>query len=129
LLQLRQSEHELAELDIKVVVVTFQGGWQAEAYVEQTNLLWPILLDTDLTVYHAYGMERARWQDLWGLATWRVYLKLLWKGRRLRRSDADVAQLGGDVLVDPSGTVRIHHVGVGPADRPSVESILSVIRP
>jgi hypothetical protein len=37
---------------------------------------------------------------------------------------ADTSQLGGDVLVDPAGTVRFLHIGSGPADRPSVAEIL-----
>jgi hypothetical protein len=27
---------------------------------------------------------------------------------------------GGDVLIDPGGIVRLHHTGVGPADRPVI---------
>ncbi len=50
------------------------------------------------------------------------------QGRRLHRSDGDVNQLGGDVLIDPTGIVRLHHVGSGPADRPSVSSLLELVR-
>ena len=124
---MRQQQAELQARQVRVVVVTFQAGWIVDAYVEQTGLAWPILADPQLELYRAYGMERARWQDLWGFSTWWVYLKLTLRGRRLQRSDADVAQLGGDVLIDPTGTVRLHHVGKGPADRPTVESILGRI--
>jgi hypothetical protein len=31
------------------------------------------------------------------------------------------------VLIDPAGVVRVHHVGSGPADRPSIESLLRVL--
>ena len=34
----------------------------------------------------------------------------------------------GDVLIDPAGVVRLHHASRGPADRPTVESILQVVR-
>ena len=39
----------------------------------------------------------------------------------------DVRQLGGDVLIDPQGVIRLHHVGRGPADRPAVARLLNVI--
>ncbi len=39
----------------------------------------------------------------------------------------EVFQQGGDVLVDPQGIVRFHHIGTGPADRPPVQRILNVI--
>jgi hypothetical protein len=57
-----------------------------------------------------------------------VYLKLLLSGRKLRAPSGDPRQLGGDVLVDPTGTVRLHHVGRGPADRPSVDTLLDAVR-
>ena len=40
---------------------------------------------------------------------------------------ADIMQRGGDVLIDPNGIVRMHHVGKGPADRPGVEMILKIV--
>lgn len=126
--QLRRRQAELDELGVTVLVVTFQHGPVAEQYVRQTGLDWPIVIDSDRTLYRGYGMERGRWWDLAGPSAWWAYLKLLVKGRRLRRPAGDVTQLGGDVLIDPAGTVRLHHVGRGPADRPRVESLLKVVR-
>jgi hypothetical protein len=31
------------------------------------------------------------------------------------------------VLIDPGGTVHLHHIGTGPADRPTVEALLNRI--
>ena len=125
---MRQREGDLEALSAQVAVVTFQGGFLVDAYVRETKLRWPILLDESLELYRSYGMERGRWQDIWGPATWWTYLKLLLRGRRLQRSSADVNQLGGDVLIDPDSIVRLHHVGRGPADRPAVDSLLDVVR-
>jgi hypothetical protein len=124
---LRESEAELAARDVAVAVVTFDSGPFAAAYVRDTKLEWPLLIDADRELYHAYGMLRGRAWDLYGPPAIWVYLKLLLKGRGLRRPGSDVTQLGGDVLVDPGGTVRLHHIGAGPADRPSVGSILGLV--
>lgn len=125
--QLRQQEEELAKREVEVLVVSFEAGLMAQAYVEDTELRWPILVDESRELYRAYGMlHGSRW-DLWGPKTWLVYAKLLLRGRRLQSSSADVSQLGGDVLIDRDGTVRLHHVGAGPADRPSVSEILGQI--
>jgi len=99
-----------------------------DAYVRDTSLRWPILLDRSLDLYRAYGMGHGHWWDVWGPPAWWVYLKLLIRGRRLQLPSADVNQLGGDVLIDPAGIVRVHHVGKGPADRPTIGSLLAVIR-
>ncbi len=125
---MRQHEAEIEALEIKVVVVTFEIGPMAEAYVRETDLRWPLLVDETRELYTAYGMERGRsWQILGPASMW-AYAKLLAKGRRLRRPNDDVFQLGGDVLIDPQGVVRLHHVGSGPADRPSVSSLLELVR-
>lgn len=115
-------------LGIKVCVVTFEREFFVRAYIDETNMPWPILIDENRDLYTAYGMERGRASDILGLRSWWTYAKLLFRGRRLRRGEGDIYQLGGDVLVDPDGIVRLHHVGIGPADRPEVSTILDVVR-
>ena len=100
----------------------------AEAYVRESNLSWPLLIDESLQLYRSYGMERDRWQDIFGLESITSYAKLMMRGRKPHMPVGDPYQLGGDVLIDPQGVVRLHHVGRGPADRPPVESILRVVR-
>ena len=124
---MRQHDKELTALRVKVVVVTFELGSAAQAYVRETNLPWPMLVDESRALYAAYGMERGSWWNIYGPRSWWIYAKLLMKGRRLRRSRGDFDQLGGDVLIDPEGIVRLHYVGSGPADRPSVTTIIDQI--
>lgn len=116
---------------MRVAVVTFEANELARAYVRETGLRWPLLIDEGRDLYRAYGMLGASFWDIWGPATWLAYLRALRRGHRLVRrhdeSDADVQQRGGDVLIDPQGIVRLHHVGVGPADRPAVAAIIERI--
>jgi len=124
---LRHIESTLEAHNVEVAVVTFEAGFLARAYVEETGLEWPLLVDTDRSLYHAYDMLNASFWDVWGPKTLWAYAKELWSGQKLVKSDGDISQRGGDVLVDPDGIVRLHHVGDGPADRPPVEKILAVI--
>ena len=112
---------------MKVAVVTFEAGFLARAYVEDTGIEWPLLIDETREVYRFYGMLHASAWDVWGPRTWLAYLKEILRGRFPKRSEGDVSQRGGDVLIDPEGVVRFHHVGRGPADRPAPEAILRVI--
>lgn len=109
-------------------MVTFEATPFVRAYIAETNITWPILIDGDRSLYRAYGMHRGRLRDIWGLRTWLAYAKELARGRLPRYSGGDTRQLGGDVLIDPTGIVRLHHVGIGPADRPSVATILEAQR-
>ena len=115
-------------MGINVCVVTFEAGPIAEAYVHEINLRWPLLVDQSRALYAAYGMHHGRWWDILGPRSWWAYAKLLVQGMGIKFSGGDVRQLGGDVLVDPAGIVRLHHVGSGPADRPSVSSLLKLVR-
>ncbi|MDO8479124.1 MAG: SelL-related redox protein [Candidatus Rokubacteria bacterium] len=126
--QLRRHEDEFEGLGFEVVVVTFEARERAAVYVRETGLRWPLLIDRQRVLYRAYGMGRGRWSAIWGPATWWAYLRLIGRGRRLRRPTGDVHQLGGDVLVDPRGMVAFHHVGSGPADRPPVVLLLEQVR-
>jgi hypothetical protein len=124
---LQQIEDELERRNVKVVVVTFEAGFLAKAYIEDTGLLWPLLIDATREVYKAYDMLEASLWDIWGPRTWWAYLKELAHDRFPKKSDGDISQRGGDVLIDSGGIVRFHHVGQGPGNRPSATSILRVI--
>lgn len=126
---MRQQQAQLDELGLAVCVVTFSTLPAARGYVEETAVDWPILIDTDRSLYRAYGMDSApRWR-VYGPRTWLAYARLVLRGRRLAAaSGQDVTQRGGDVLIDPQGAVRLLHVGRDPADRPRVSALLDVVR-
>jgi len=124
---LRDREEEFRRRKVRIVVVTFENDFLARGYVEDTSLTWPLLVDDTRETYRAYGMLSASFWDIWGPKTWRVYLKEILKGAKLRKSEGDLSQRGGDVLIDPDGIVSLHHIGVGPSDRPTIESILKRI--
>lgn len=116
-------------MGIEVAIVTFDSGFMARAYVEQTQLAWPLLIDTDRKLYRAYGMEQVGWWAIYGLPSIWHYLQLIFlRGRRIEKPGSDFRQVGGDVLVDPQGIVRFHYVSKSPHDRPTVEAILAARR-
>jgi hypothetical protein len=124
---LRQQEERLNELDVQVMVITFDADFMALAYIKETNLPWPLLLDSETLLYHAYGMTRGGWWSIYGLPSIMNYLQLMAKGRKPGKPGKDWRQLGGDVLIDPKGIVRIHHISTGPHDRPTVDLLLAHI--
>ena len=99
----------------------------ALAYVKSTQLAWPLLVDSELALYSAYGMGRGSWWSIYNPASIWKYIKLILGGQAPGRPGSDWRQLGGDVLIDPKGIVRIHHVSTDPHDRPTVDSIIETI--
>lgn len=107
-----------------MIVITFES---VAVSITGTGVLFPCYFDKDRVLYQKYGMYNAGFWDLWGPRTWWAYLCLLLKGRKMVKSKGDIQQRGGDVLVDPSGKVRFHHIGDGPADRPDLETIFKLV--
>lgn len=122
---MREHREEFSRIGLKVIVVTFESDFFARTYEAESGLDWPLLVDREREAYRYYDMLRASFWDLWGPGSWLAYLRELGRGGKLRPASDDIHQRGGDVLIDPEGIVRLHHVGEGPADRPSVEEILA----
>jgi len=127
-LQLQQAAEEIRQLPLDVMAVTFQSGKVVDEYVQRSGWPWPFLVDPDRELYTAYDMRRGSLWAILGPQSWWGYLKLILKGRSLQSPAGDVYQLGGDVLIDPTGSLRLHHVTRIPVDRPEIESILEIIR-
>jgi len=123
-----EQNKELDVLGVSVVMVTFESTTSAGGYAKDTATDWPILIDEQRHLYESYQMHRAGFWDIWGPKTWRAYFEQLMKGNFPRLTKGDIHQRGGDVLIDPQGHIRLHHVGAGPADRPSVDSIIEIIK-
>ena len=127
-MQLQQHEVEVNSLGMDVVVVTFESEVIAKNYVRDTQFPWPILIDSTRELYASYDMHRGSGWAIFGPGSWWGYLKLIFRGRKIKLPTDDVRQLGGDVLIDPAGIVRLHHVGKTPVDRPTIESLMNVVQ-
>ena len=126
---MRLQEETFDELNVKIKVVTFDADFMALAYIKATNLPWPLLQDSEQELYNAYGMTRGTWWDIYNPVSIWNYLKLIFAGRRPGKPGKDWRQLGGDVLIDPQGMIRLHYVSADPHDRPEVGSIIELVRP
>ena len=126
-MQLFEEKPWFVEQNVKVAVVTFEQSWRAEAYVNETGIDWPLLIDSTHHLYAAYQMERGSRSKVMGIANWLGYLKLIFRGRRVRKPTDDIYQLGGDVLIDEDRIIRLHFVSDRPIDRPSIASIKTSI--
>ena len=124
---MRQQEDQLKERNIQVKVVTFDDAAMARAYIADTHLTWPLLLDQKLSLYSAYGMVRGSWWSIYGPKSVWKYISLMVRGQKPGTPGKDWRQLGGDVLVDPNRIVQLHHISEGPHDRPSVDALLEVV--
>ena len=127
-MQLHQHKEELDRLNVKVYIVSFDNFEMAKAYIANNSVEWPLIIDQDRVLYNTFMMGKATW---WGLlnpyVVWKGFLSW-WGGAEIQKVGSDVRQLGGDVMIDPQGVIRLHHNSTGPEDRPTVESLLNLAR-
>lgn len=112
-------------MDVKVV--TFDDLWRAQAYVRETDLKWPLLVDSQRQLYQAYQFQRVGWWKLIRpIAIFRYLLNIL-RGTFPGKPGRDVKQLGGDVLIDPQGVIQLIHASQHPHDRPKPQDLVRLI--
>ncbi|MFO0914644.1 MAG: peroxiredoxin-like family protein [Pirellulales bacterium] len=127
-LELLPLKDQLERGGVSVAVVTFERRDVAARYAQAVGLSWPMLIDADRHLYRAYGMPVAPWKRLLGRwEIWKAYLRLVGRGRRVQLPTDDVHQLGGDIVIDPEGIVRLQHISVDPTDRPATADVLRLI--
>ncbi len=119
---------ELEKLGGEVCVVTFDSLECARDYSERNQLNWPLLVDTERTVYRQFGIGSANWWTLMKPSSLWKYFVLWRKGAKAQKVGSDVHQLGGDVLIDSDGVLRLNYVSVEPHDRPEIEDLLGLMR-
>lgn len=125
--QLRRQKAQLDELNTRVFVLTFNGreDW-AQQWLNETKSPFPMLLDSDKTAYHAYGLKHSVWRS-WSPRTLLYYAKHLMEGGKLNGNMGDPNQLGGDFIVAPDGTIRLAYYSEDPTDRPELEQIFDIL--
>lgn len=120
----------LLSSEVDAVVVTFAPRSELGAYRRHLGLDArgvAVVTDPDRSLYRSFGFRRGTWRAVYGVGTLRMYGRLLRSGRRLRRPTQDTRQLGGDVVIDPSGVVRAVFRPASPDARPSLAQLAAVI--
>ena len=125
---MRQHADAFAAAGAQPVVVTFHPPELAAQYQRELGLPFPCLADPGRHAYRLYGLERAGLVQAFHPEVLSLYLRLLVRGRRLRRPRGDILQLGGDFVIDPAGRLSLVHYSRTPADRPTIETLLDACR-
>jgi len=125
--QLRDDEDEFRRLGVQTLIISFGAEHWARAWLQATESPFPLLLDPERAAYQAYGLGRS-FIRVWSPKVMWHYLKLALAGEKLQPVQGDPHQLGGDVIVDAAGVIRLIYHSKDPVDRPPVAKLLAVLR-
>lgn len=101
----------------------------AMAWREKYGFDFPLLVDTDKTVFRYFGLRRSV-LAVWNIPSLIKYAEQLTAGIELLRSleGDDVHQLGGDFMMDTRGQLLYVYCGQTSYDRPSVSQLLAKLQ-
>ena len=128
LAQLREHEQELDRVGAVVVGVSFEESSVISRFAERESAPYPILSDPERKAYRAFGLTRGGTTQVWSPNALRTYARGLLRGRLPRLPRADIAQLGGDFVLDPQGRVVYEYRSEESADRPAIDFLLDAVR-
>ena len=115
--------------EVDLVMVTFTDPENLNPYQKRHGLAsLPIVVDPDRSAYRAFGLGRGSIARVWGLRSAKRYLEIF-RDQGFSRPGSpteDTLQLGGDFIIDPSGTLIYGFWGDGPDDRPSAQAIRDI---
>ena len=99
---MRDRLAEFDQRDAEVAVITFTRARNLRGFRARYLTPLTVLADPDRTIYDRYG---------------------------LARPDDEAQQLGGDFVIDRAGRIALAYRSKRSDDRPSVDALLSALRP
>ena len=125
--ELRPHVATLRQIGVEPYVIGSGTPDQARAFQTQLEAHEvPILSDTALASYRAAGLQRSARATL-SLKGARTYLKAV-RAFRQGRTAGDPWQLGGAMIVRPSGEVTWRFASAHGGDHPSIDMLLAEAR-
>lgn len=113
------------------MVVSFGLQEGAQKWLEDTGCPFPMVLDADRKVYHAFGLQRSVLK-VWGIQSMVYYAEAMYAGKPLPKPyenvHDDTQQMGGDFILGTDGKVRFLYPSQSNTDRPSVDLIVQELK-
>jgi peroxiredoxin len=125
--QLCQFKDELERLNVKVFLVSFSSMGYARRWIDEVCSPFHLLADREQATYKLYGLDSSLLRT-WNFKIIWSYVKLMRAGRKWRGIQGDSAQMGGDFIINTDGIVRFAYRSHDPTDRPSVKTLMKVLR-
>jgi hypothetical protein len=127
--QLHRARQELEATGGAVVLIGQATPRHAAHFRRRMSLEWPVLADEKRRSYRAAGTKVATLNELLGP---KVVAKGILAGARSRvvqgRTIGHPAQLGGEMVVRPDGSVAWAHMAEDPSDNASPGDIAAALR-
>jgi AhpC/TSA antioxidant enzyme len=128
--QLHRAREEFERAGLKLVLIGQATPRQATAFRRKTKIDLPVLADEDRTTYKIAGMKRANLAQLVGPRSMLSGIKHSARSGQVQgRVIGDAAQLGGAMVIAPSGEVLFEQHSRHAGDTVEPGELLGVVAP
>jgi hypothetical protein len=138
---------QFGSLSAQIVVVSFAPLPKLQKWVphfranflqpkyEEQNLPLPedifvrtrFVANSDLSVYHAYGLDKNKPQEVYSRKVLMQYARWKLQGKPVHIPEEDPLQRGGNFVINSAGILTLSHTGKNQSERPSTDQILQAL--
>lgn len=124
---MQKNKDKFEAYGVETIVIVFAESAKLKEYIEYYKWIYPVYSDPERKVYKLFGLGRAHKNQVFTLGVIWKYLKLIAQGKKLKKTNEDVYQLGGDFIIDGKGVLQYCFRSKNIDARPRVEDLLRVI--
>ena len=120
---MRRHEGEIESRGARIVAVGTGDVRYANAFIEDEEIDFPVLLDDDGEAAEIASLRNGRWYELAGPKTAAGVLKATAAGKRQHRFGKRPKQLGATFVLGPGDVLRYEHIDGDVSDHAPVGDI------
>jgi peroxiredoxin len=124
---LRDHYDEIRSAGADVVAIGTGDIRYAQAFVKDTGIRFPVLVDDDSEAADAASVRTVDWFTLLHPRTWRATRETSRRGHHTARPGKRVRQLGATFVIGPGDVVRYEHYDADSTDHATVTDMLAVL--
>ncbi len=125
---MRRQKEDFSRQNARVVLVGLGSVEETAAFKERFDVPFDMIADPDKQLFEAFRLKRASTGSLLSVGMAVKGLKAMAKGHNVGIPQGDVRQLPGVFIIDSDGRIHYSHHAEGPADHPSPDELLDVLR-
>ncbi|MCU1427906.1 MAG: hypothetical protein JWL83_1906 [Actinomycetia bacterium] len=124
---MREHYVEIKAAGADIVAIGTGDARYAEAFVRDTDIPFPVLVDDNAEAAAAASVRTVDWFTLLHPRTWRATRETSRRGYHVKRAGKRVRQLGATFVVAPGDVVRYEHFDADSTDHAPVADILAAL--
>lgn len=124
---MRERYDEISEQGGEVVAIGTGSVRYAQAFVEDADVPFPVLVDDDARAAHAASVRSVSFLGLFHPRSWPGGRRARAAGHRIHKAGKRVTQLGATFVLGPGDRVAYEHLDAHSADHAPLDEVVAAL--